>query len=78
MTMAGEDFSRYGRAGVPSLMYWLGAIEQQRLDNYTAEGNSPPSLHSPEFYPDIRPSLVTGISSMAAAALELLDRQTNR
>jgi hippurate hydrolase len=77
MTMAGEDFSRYGRAGVPSLMYWLGAIEQQRLDNYTAEGNSPPSLHSPQFYPDIRPSLVTGISSMAAAALELLDRETN-
>ncbi len=77
MTMAGEDFSRYGRAGVPSLMYWLGVVEQQRLDDYTAAGESPPSLHSPLFYPDIRPSLVTGISSMAAAALELLGRETD-
>lgn len=77
MAMAGEDFSRYGRAGVPSLMYWLGVVEQQRLDDYAAEGKAPPSLHSPLFYPDIRPSLVTGISTMAAAALELLDHPTD-
>jgi hippurate hydrolase len=77
MTMAGEDFSRYGRAGVPSLMYWLGVVEQQRLDDYAATGNPPPSLHSPRFYPDIRPSLVTGISTMSAAILELLSRETD-
>ena len=76
MTMAGEDFSRYGRAGVPSLMYWLGVTEQQRLDAYADAGKSPPSLHSPRFYPDIRPSLVTAISTLSAAALELLDHET--
>ena len=72
MSMVGEDFSRYGKAGVPSLLYWLGAVNQQRLDDYAAKGDSPPSLHSPTFYPDIEESLITGISTMASTVLELL------
>ena len=71
-TMGGEDFSQYGRAGVPSLMYWLGAVSQERLDTYTASGEDPPSLHSPLFYTDADATLVTGISTMASAVLELL------
>ena len=30
-SMGGEDFSQYGRAGVPILMFRLGTIEPQRL-----------------------------------------------
>jgi len=71
-TMGGEDFSRYGRAGVPILMYWLGAISQERLDTYAVSGESLPSLHSPLFYTDADATLVTGVSSMASAVLELL------
>jgi metal-dependent amidase/aminoacylase/carboxypeptidase family protein len=32
MSMGGEDFSRYGKAGVPSLMFWLGAVSQEPID----------------------------------------------
>jgi len=71
-TIGGEDFSQYGRAGVPILMYWLGAISQKRLDAYAASGESPPSLHSPLFYTDADATLVTGVSTMASAVLELL------
>ena len=71
-TMGGEDFSRFGRAGVPILMYWLGAVSQERLDAYEASGEPPPSLHSSLFYPDVELTLVTGITTMAAAVLELL------
>lgn len=71
-TMGGEDFSQYGRAGVPILMYWLGAINQERLDAWAASGESPPSLHSPLFYPDAEQTLVTGVSTMASSVLELL------
>ena len=71
-TMGGEDFSRYGRAGVPILMYWLGGVSQQRLDAYQAAGESPPSLHSPLFYPDAEATLLTGVNSMVAIVLELL------
>lgn len=71
-TMGGEDFSRYGRAGVPSLMYWLGGVSQERLDAFQAAGETPPSLHSSLFYPDAEITLLTGVSSMAAIVLELL------
>lgn len=71
--MGGEDFSRYGRAGVPILMYRLGAVDGRRLERFEQLGVSPPSLHSSEFYPDIEPALRTGIVTMAAAAIELFE-----
>lgn len=71
-SMGGEDFSRYGKAGVPILMYRLGAVDARRLDRYKQLGQDPPSLHSPLFYPDIDQTLVTGVSTMANIALELL------
>ena len=71
-TMGGEDFSRFGKAGVPILMYWLGAVSQERLDEYEAAGEQPPSLHSHLFYPNVNAALVTGISTMSSAVLELL------
>ena len=74
-SMGGEDFSRYGRAGVPILMYRLGAVDQQRLDSYRQQGQEPPSLHSPLFYPDIEKTLATGLKTMVAVALELLNRK---
>ena len=72
LSMGGEDFSRYGKAGVPILMYWLGGVSQQRLDDYQAAGEKPPSLHSPLFYPDAEATLVTGVSTMSSAVLEFL------
>jgi hippurate hydrolase len=71
-SLGGEDFSYYGQAGVPSLMFWLGSVEQKRLARYAQLGQTPPSLHSPLYYPDYEPTLTTGIQVMASGALELL------
>ncbi|TWT85269.1 N-acetyldiaminopimelate deacetylase [Posidoniimonas polymericola] len=71
-TMGGEDFSRYGIAGVPICMFKLGTIPQERLDQYAAAGTPPPSLHSAKFYPAPKPTLATGIKSMTAIVRELL------
>lgn len=71
-SMGGEDFSQYGRAGVPILMYRLGSVLPQRLDRFKELGVPPPSLHSSQYYPDIEPTLKTGFLTMTAAALELL------
>jgi len=70
--MGGEDFSRYGRAGVPILMIRLGSVDAERLAQYTAEGRPPPSLHSGQYYPDIDATLATGVHTMATATFELL------
>ena len=72
--MGGEDFSQYGRAGVPSLMYFLGVVEPRRLEYFQTQVITPPSLHSAEFYPHVEPSLTTGIISMASGVLDLLKK----
>lgn len=71
-TMGGEDFSRYGLAGVPIFMYRLGAVRPERLAEYSRMKRPPPSLHSSKFYPDAEETLLTGMSTMAAAAIDLL------
>lgn len=73
--MGGEDFSRYGRAGVPIFMFRLGAISQFRLDRYAAAGQTSPTLHSSQFRPDFEEALPVGIQAMTAAALDLLRAQ---
>ncbi len=70
--MGGEDFSQYGLAGVPIVMYRLGVVSQERLDRFKELGQSPPSLHSPTFYPDVREALPVGIKSMTGATIDLL------
>ncbi|HXT57128.1 MAG TPA: amidohydrolase [Pirellulales bacterium] len=71
-SMGGEDFSRYGLAGVPIFMFRVGSVDEKRLAGYERIGQPPPSLHSPIYYPDPEPTLATGAEAMASAALELL------
>jgi len=70
--MGGEDFGRYGLAGVPICMFRLGAVNQKRLDEFAAKKIPPASLHSPVFYPDIKESLSVGVPAMISVALDLL------
>ncbi|GAB5406029.1 MAG: amidohydrolase [Aureliella sp.] len=70
--MGGEDFSRYGLAGVPIVMYRLGVVSRQRLDRYKENGQSPPSLHSAYFYPDAAEALPVGMQTMITATLDLM------
>jgi hippurate hydrolase len=74
LAMVGEDFGRYGRAGVPIMMFRLGAVDAKRLARYEELVVPPPSLHSPLFYPDVRETLLTGVTATASAVLELLPR----
>ena len=69
--MGGEDFSQYGLAGVPIVMYRLGVIEPRRLEQLKMSPGGPPSLHSAQFYPDLDGTLETGFMTMAAGTLKL-------
>jgi len=42
------------------------------LARYQDLGVAPRSLHSPNFYPDIEQTLITGVTATASAALGLL------
>lgn len=77
-SMGGEDFSRYGIAGVPIFMYRLGAVDAKRLTRYEQLGQEPPSLHSPLFYPDAQDCLETGINATVIALLELFEHKPDQ
>jgi hippurate hydrolase len=69
---ASEDFSRYAEAGVPTLMMWVGATEPAALERARNEKTPVPGLHSSLFAPDARPTILTGVSALTGAALEIL------
>ena len=70
--MGGEDFSRYGRAGVPIFLFWLGTIDADRWAAAQKDGiDLLPSLHSDLFWPDPEPTIRTGISGDVAGSVKL-------
>ena len=71
-SMGGEDYSEYGRAGVPIFMFQLGSVDAKRLAGLKRIEQNPPSLHSPLYYPDAEETLQTGITAMSEAAIDLL------
>jgi hippurate hydrolase len=73
--LGGEDFSRYGRAGVPVFLYFLGTITPERYAESKKEGGKPlPSLHSDQFAPVPGPTVRTGVRTMSMAVLNLLGK----
>jgi hippurate hydrolase len=73
--MGGEDFSRYGKEGVPIFMFWLGTIAPERVAASEKEGAAPlPSLHSDLYHPVPEPSIKTGVLAMSMAVLNLLGK----
>ena len=73
--MGGEDFSRYGREEpkVPIFMYRLGSVEPGRVAESKKPGGKPlPSLHSPFYLPERQATIRTGVTTMTAAAIDLL------
>ncbi len=69
----GEDFARFWKdGGIPSLLFWLGAVQP---DEFDADGQPKaplPGLHAPNFLPDKDATLRTGMLAMTTAALTLL------
>lgn len=67
--MAGEDFGRYGRAGVPSSIIWLGVVTPDDYAAAEAGDHTLPSLHSPYFAPDPA-AIEVGVAAMTQASLD--------
>lgn len=66
--MVGEDFAQYGSTPhkVPTVLYWLGTVTQEKID-----GGDLPGLHSPFYYPTPEESLSTGIKVNSQVLLDL-------
>lgn len=66
--MGGEDFGLFGRAGVPAFLFRVGSVSPKKKTGPL------PTLHSPNYAPDVKPTLMTGVRAMVGACLELLGR----
>jgi len=72
--MGGEDFGRYGQVEpkIPSMIYWLGAVDRTKYAASKNGGDPLPSLHSPFFAPEYAPTIRTGVTAMTSAVLDLM------
>jgi hippurate hydrolase len=70
--MIGEDFSQFGRAGVPAVLFELGVIEPRRMQFFRAAKEQAPSLHTAGFAPDAERALPAGIRAMSSVVIDLL------
>ena len=74
--MGGEDFARYGRAGVPIFFYFLGTADPEKVAAAKKGGPQLPGMHSELYAPVPQPSIRSGVTSMSLAVLNLLqDKQ---
>jgi amidohydrolase len=71
--MGGEDFGMYGRTEdkIPICMIWLGSVPPEKIRS----GQTPPTIHSPFYYPDPEPTIKTGITTLVAGVLDLLKKE---
>jgi amidohydrolase len=72
--MGSEDFGILGLDGhkIPTFMFWLGAMDPAKFAAAEAAGKSLPGPHTSRFEPVPEPTLRTGVVSMTAAAMALL------
>jgi hippurate hydrolase len=70
-SMGGEDFSRFGLAGIPTFYYHLGSVAPERHQAALQGGPALPQTHSAQYYPVPEPTIRTGVLTMSLAVLEL-------
>lgn len=72
--MGGEDFSRYGKDGIPIFLYFLGTVAPERVAAAKKGEITLPSLHSDLYAPVPEPSIKTGVLTMSLAVLNLVGK----
>ncbi len=71
--MTSEDFSEYGRAGARAVLLHIGAVNPATL----ASGAKVPDLHSPQWFPELEPTLRSLVAAEVVMLTDLLAAQGN-
>lgn len=71
--MTSEDFAMYGQQpGVKALLLHVGAVDAGRLEAAKKAGQPLPGTHSPQWAPDLKPTLINTIKAETAILLDLM------
>jgi amidohydrolase len=71
--MTSEDFSEYGRAGVHAVLLHIGSVNPATL----ASGGRLPDLHSPQWFPELEPTLRSLVAAEVVMLSDLLTTTRN-
>ncbi len=69
MSLGGEDFSQFVRAGVPGFYYFLGSADPKAVAIAKQGGKALAVTHSDSYFPDYATVIKTGVRTMGAAVL---------
>ncbi len=74
-SMGGEDFSEYGRVEprIPICMFNVGGVDPDVLAQSQRSGKPLPTLHSPFWAPLPEPTIKTGVITLTACVLDLMN-----
>jgi amidohydrolase len=72
--MASEDFGNFGleHHAIPTVMFWVGAMDRGKFARAQAEGTTLPGLHTSRFEPAPEATLRTSVTAMTSVAIALL------
>ncbi len=73
--MSSEDFGLLGLDGhkIPTVMFWLGAIEPAKFSAARAQNKLTPGPHTSRFEPDPELTIRTGVTAMTSVGIALLN-----
>jgi len=73
-SMPSEDFGLFGLPGhkIPTVMFWLGAMDPTKLAEAEKAGTFLPGPHTSRFEPVPEPTLRTGVKAMTSVAIAIL------
>ncbi len=72
MSLGGEDFSRYIRAGVPGFYFFIGSASPDRVAEALKGGRPLEKTQTDKYFPIPEPTIKTGVLAMSAAVLNLI------
>jgi amidohydrolase len=70
--LGGEDFGRFGRAGVPSFFWFIGTQDPAKVAEAKKNGTQLPGLHSDFFAPVPEPTIRIGATTLSLAVLNAM------
>ena len=74
MSMGGEDFSQFTRAGLRTFYWHLGTADAKAFAAAKQGGKVLANTHSPYYAPVPEPTLRTGVKAMTSAVLDLMKK----
>jgi hippurate hydrolase len=74
MSLGGEDFSQFVRAGVPGFYFFLGSAPPEAVAEARRGGRPLPLTHSDSYYPVPESTIKTGVLTMSLAVLNIVGK----